>query len=195
MGKKNTKEALADETEQLVHQIIEQGVDCVIGGSPCQDNSFANQSGQGVDGERSGLVWQMVRTLRLVRPKLWLLENVPAMLARGFHRVVGRLACCGYDTEWDCLSAHSHGAPHYRARIYAFAYPSGTRRQGFFKETPQKQPEFNSWGNFRCVEDIPTMSPLYPSQLCRGNNGVAKRLHGIGNGNPPCIIRELMRNL
>ena len=27
------------------------------------------------------------------------------------------------------------------------------------------------------------------------NDGVAKRLHAIGNGNPPCVIRELTRGL
>lgn len=38
--------------------------------------------------------------------------------------------------------------------------------------------------------------PIYtPPQLCGGGVRVAERLHGIGNGNPHCVIRELTKDL
>lgn len=195
MGKKNPEEALADETDQLVHQILERGVDCVIGGFPCQDISLANQDGQGLAGERSGLVWEAIKTFRLVGATHLLLENVAALLTRGMGEVLGGLASGGCDAEWDCISAGAIGAPHFRARIYILAYNGGAGGERIFPKEIQKQPEFSWCKDVRRLEDLPERSDLYPSQLCGGGVRVAKRLHGIGNCNPPCVIRELTKGL
>jgi len=50
-------------------------VDLLIGGSPCQDVSFAGK-GKGLAGERSGLFWEYVRIKKEVNPRYFLLENV-----------------------------------------------------------------------------------------------------------------------
>ena len=47
----------------------------LVGGSPCQDLSFAGK-GKGLDGERSGLFFEYVRLLKELKPKYFLLENV-----------------------------------------------------------------------------------------------------------------------
>lgn len=194
MGTKNTQKALPDETNQLVDTIIKHGVDGVIGGFPCQDISVAGK-GAGITGSRSGLFWEMVDTVRLVRPKYWLMENVAALLNRGMGEVLGAVATSGYNAEWDCISAGAFGAPHFRARIYILAHTCGNGWKRFFPHTIHRQPEFACWENIRCLADIPDVSPYYPSKLCRNDDGVAKRLHGIGNGNPPCVIRELTKTI
>ena len=51
-------------------------IDLLMGGSPCQDLSFANTKGKGLDGERSNLFFEYVRLLDEVKPKFFLLENV-----------------------------------------------------------------------------------------------------------------------
>lgn len=56
-----------------------KGFDLLIGGSPCQDLSIANQKGEGLSGERSGLFWEYVRALEVIKPKYFLLENVASM--------------------------------------------------------------------------------------------------------------------
>ena len=56
-----------------------QGFDLLIGGSPCQDLSIANQNGKGLHGERSGLFWEYYRALTTVKPKYYLFENVASM--------------------------------------------------------------------------------------------------------------------
>ena len=53
--------------------------DLLIGGSPCQDLSIANQNGKGLRGERSGLFWEYYRALITVKPKYYLFENVASM--------------------------------------------------------------------------------------------------------------------
>lgn len=188
------EKALADETSQLVDRIAKQKIDGIIGGFPCQDISIAGR-GSGLAGERSGLFWQMVHTVRMVRPKFWLMENVAALLNRGMGEVLRAVATCGYDAEWDCISAGSVGAPHFRARTYILAHTCGKRGQRFFPQKIQRQPEFSWCENVRRVEDLRNRPHLYKSELCGGGVWVRKRLHGIGNGNPPCIIREITKGL
>tara|TARA_B110000208_G_C11753662_1_gene424365 strand:- start:250 stop:1179 length:930 start_codon:yes stop_codon:yes gene_type:complete len=50
-------------------------IDLLIGGSPCQDLSFAGK-GKGLSGDRSSLFYQYFRLLKECKPKYFLLENV-----------------------------------------------------------------------------------------------------------------------
>jgi site-specific DNA-cytosine methylase len=101
-------------------------VDVLCGGFPCQDLSYAGK-GAGLDGERSGLWGEYARLIRELRPRYVVVENVSALLARGLGRVLGDLAACGYDAEWDCIPASAVGAPHRRDRVWLVAYPGGER--------------------------------------------------------------------
>jgi DNA (cytosine-5)-methyltransferase 1 len=98
--------------------------DIICAGFPCQDISVAGK-GAGLAGSRSGLWREVVRAIRMVRPRYTLLENVAALLDRGLGTVLGDLATIGHDAEWDCLQASSLGAPHRRDRWYAVAYAHG----------------------------------------------------------------------
>ena len=102
-------------------------VDIITGGFPCQDLSFAGKRA-GLDGERSGLFFELMRVVREVRPGIVLLENVPALLIRGFGRVAAEMAASGYDTQWDCIPAAAVGAHHRRDRVFILAYALRGRR-------------------------------------------------------------------
>lgn len=105
-------------------------VDILTGGFPCQDISFAGQ-GAGIEGARSGLWRYLADAIRVLRPRLVVLENVAAVLVRGLDRVQSDLAGLGYDVRWTCLRASDVGAPHRRRRWFAVAYPAdsaGARR-------------------------------------------------------------------
>jgi len=96
-------------------------VDVLIGGFPCQDISYAGK-GAGLDGERSGLFYELMRIVRVVGPKYVVLENVAALFTRGMDQVLGTLASHGYDAEWEVVSAASVGAPHRRDRVFIIGY-------------------------------------------------------------------------
>jgi len=96
--------------------------DLLVGGYPCQPFSVAG-SRKGKDDIRH--LWPEVhRIIRRVRPRYVLLENVTGHLSLGFGDVLGDLAACGYDAEWDCIPAAAVGAPHRRDRVFIVAYPS-----------------------------------------------------------------------
>lgn len=103
--------------------------DIISGGFPCQDISNAGKRA-GIDGERSGLWSEYARIIRELRPRYVVVENVAALLGRGMERVLGDLAACGYNAEWQSIRASDVGAPHRRERIWIVAYPErGRRRQ------------------------------------------------------------------
>jgi DNA (cytosine-5)-methyltransferase 1 len=96
-------------------------VDVVSGGFPCQDISAAGK-GAGINGERSGMWFQMARIIREVGPRYAFVENSPMLTSRGLGRVLGDLASMGYDARWGVLGAVDAGAPHKRDRIWIVAH-------------------------------------------------------------------------
>lgn len=110
-------------------------VDVITGGFPCQDISAAGKRAGISDGTRSGLWSEITRLIGEIRPRYVIVENV-ANLLRGpseqpggwFSRVLGDLAECGYDAEWENIPASSLGASHRRERIWIVAYPNQIMR-------------------------------------------------------------------
>ena len=65
-------------TEKMLDEIMP--IDLIIGGSPCQDLSvykFDRGKVSGLEGTKSGLFYHYLRILKYVKPKYFLLENVP----------------------------------------------------------------------------------------------------------------------
>lgn len=92
--------------------------DILCGGFPCQDISLANTNRKGLDGERSGLWWELARIIENSSPRWVVLENVPALLHSGMGDILMFFSKVGYDVEWDCLPAAAFGAPHQRDRVW-----------------------------------------------------------------------------
>src|SRR6266511_5760215 len=102
--------------------------DLICGGFPCQPVSVV---GRGLAQEDERWLWPHVaRLVRHLRPSWVLLENVPGLLIRGMGDVLGDLAACRYDAEWDCVPASAIGAPHQRDRVWIVAYPQRGGRDG-----------------------------------------------------------------
>jgi len=58
---------------------LDDTIDLLVGGSPCQDLSIAKKGRMGLAGNRSSLFWEYVRIKELVKPKYFILENVASM--------------------------------------------------------------------------------------------------------------------
>ena len=112
--------------------------DVITGGFPCQDISTAGHQKGITKKSRSGLFYELIRVIRLVRPKYVILENVAAILNNGLDIVLGELSEAGYDAEWAVISASSLGACHRRSRWWLVAYPNSDGYQGRCSETRNK---------------------------------------------------------
>lgn len=78
-------------------------IDIIYGGFPCQDISVAGL-GKGLEGERSGLFFEILRLAKEIKPTFIFLENVPAIRTRGLKQIGEGLASAGYDCRWDVIS-------------------------------------------------------------------------------------------
>ena len=115
-------------------------VDIMIGGFPCQDISVAGKQ-KGIEhGEKSSLWFEMLRIIGDIRPRIVVLENVPAIIRLGGAKVVGGLAEIGYDCEWTIISARQFGAPHLRKRWFCVATDAESKRARINKQRIWRQP-------------------------------------------------------
>lgn len=94
----------------------------ITGGFPCQDISVAGLQKGITEETRSGLFFELMRVIRMVRPQYVVLENVAAILNRGLDIVLKELSEAGYDAEWSVIPASSVGACHQRSRWWLVAY-------------------------------------------------------------------------
>lgn len=160
-----------------------ESAEAITAGFPCQDISFAGK-GAGLAGERSGLWWQVRKTIRLVRPQIALLENVAALLNRGMGTVLGSLAKIGYDTEWHCIPASHVGLPHIRDRVWIIANDWQGRGQRVEPQAFQRLSRFPWSENVRSAQNWARRSDLFASWLCRAGDGISNRIHrteSLGN--------------
>ncbi len=106
-----------------------QKPDILTGGFPCQDISQAGRMEGIKKGEnRSGLWGEFHKAIRILRPKLILIENVSALANNRLNIVLADLAKEGYDAEWLDIRASDFGAPHKRERIFIVAYKTRVKR-------------------------------------------------------------------
>ena len=96
--------------------------DVICGGFPCQSISVAGNRVGITEESRSGIFYELMRVIRMVRPRFVVLENVAAILNNGLDIVLGELSQAGYDAEWSVISASSLGACHRRSRWWCVAY-------------------------------------------------------------------------
>ncbi len=106
-------------------------VDLVVGGPPCQGFSI-QRIGINTDA-RNDLIGSFARTVVSLRPKLFIMENVPGLLGhRGrehLRRFENLLSNAGYETTHKILDASEFGVSQVRRRVFVVGWPKslGTR--------------------------------------------------------------------
>lgn len=184
------------------------GIDILTGGFPCQDASIAKQDGQGqqgLQGGRTGLFYEMVRSIDEIRPKYIVAENVANILKTNggddFRSILSELARMGYNAEWRICRASEVGAPHHRARLYLVAYTSSIRlqqSQSFFSFLRKETSPF-TWKPYGTIIQISRAGAWEnkPPILCV-DDGVSYRLvreqlHGYGNAVVPQVVYQIFK--
>ena len=109
------------------------GVDLLVAGPPCQGFSCAGRAC--LDDERNSLVHEAIRVIRVVQPRVAIIENVPGMLERHtdlIHEIGVRLSnrtsnCPGYYVYAELVHGEPLGVPQTRRRVLLAARPSRPR--------------------------------------------------------------------
>lgn len=186
-------------------------VDLICGGFPCQPVSVAGKRlGQA---DRRWLWPQYARVIRHLRPRYIVLENTPGLLTAGMGDVLGDLAGCGYDAEWQVLSASTFRASHQRERVWLVAYPQG---QSVFQLSQASLDTYTasigpsgSWNPDASLD--PATYPYWEADrlvhavregalpfVCRGHDGFSRQLDAVkclGNAVVPLIPEWIFRQI
>lgn len=159
--------------------------DLVMGGPPCQPFSSAGKK----DGENDGrnLVPEFFKVVKIVRPKVFLMENVAALFndknGEYLKNVLREIEKLGYAVESRILNAADFGVPQDRKRLFV---------QGVLKEISDgpvwpkplfwEKPEVlkSSW--VTCREAIADLSFPFDSLPVRGLKEGERRYPKFGSG-------------
>jgi DNA (cytosine-5)-methyltransferase 1 len=103
------------------------GVDIIVGGPPCQGFSVAGPSQYGKIDERNFLIFEVLRFVKILRPRMFVVENVKGLLSgkispekRAFKEFISEVEASGYKTRTFVLQAADFGAPQWRERVFIF---------------------------------------------------------------------------
>ena len=164
--------------------------DVVSAGFPCQDISTAGKQAGIEQGTRSGLFYELMRIVRVVRPHYVVLENVAAITGNGLEVVLSELAAAGFDTEWACVRASDVGARHRRDRWWAVAHTVSDRSKGDMQQAFPWQSALQRVESVRGFADLRNGPAPSTPRLLRGPDGLPNkldRLRALGNAVVPHV--------
>ena len=155
--------------------------DIWTGGFPCQDVSVAGKQ-RGLQGERSGLFYEIIRLLEgraeEDRPEWIVLENVKNLLSIGngfdFLRVLSEMAELGYDVSWQLFNSKDYGVPQNRERVFIAGHLGKFGRREIFPIRPTD-------GENPCELKEITQG-IADAQRIYDSNGLARTLKGESGG-------------
>ena len=113
--------------ELLPNIIKEHKIDGVIGGPPCQGFSTARLSNATekigkINESRNHLYLEFFRTVDIVRPKFFLIENVRGLVSANkgafVKDITERFGGIGYNVSYKILNASDYGVPQNRQRVF-----------------------------------------------------------------------------
>lgn len=172
--------------------------DIVVGGFPCQ--GFSKAGPKRVDDERNSLYLRMRQAVELLRPQLFLAENVDGIeqnfdgvfverIRQGF--TFGELA---YEVDYQVLDAHAFGVPQHRRRAFFVGRRRPIERPFAWPAPSHERRERN--GEFKVASDLPLFAKrsfagrLPPPRTIRDAIGDLQRLdasvpdHAVTNNWP-----------
>jgi DNA (cytosine-5)-methyltransferase 1 len=139
--------------------------DVIIGGFPCQDISV-NGKRAGVNGSRSGLYKAMVEAIRRVKPKVFVAENVRALLRHPewLKQVLSDFQNLGYKVSCELYRAADYGVPQTRERVFFV----GTSKEisPFVQPSPERNAanwitSLQAIGDLESIEEAPHINHIW----------------------------------
>tara|TARA_A100001515_G_scaffold145040_1_gene151504 strand:- start:4265 stop:5818 length:1554 start_codon:yes stop_codon:yes gene_type:complete len=108
-------------TKEQLNEKYPNGLDIVVGGSPCQAFSIAGLR-KGLEDPRGNLMLEYIRIVATVLPTYFIWENVPGVLSsnkgRDFGTLLQAMEQLGYNMCWRTLDSKNFGVPQRRRRVF-----------------------------------------------------------------------------
>ncbi|MCV3767152.1 DNA cytosine methyltransferase [Rhizobium sp. TRM95796] len=110
--------------------------DLLLGGPPCQGFSTHRINNAGVDDPRNGLIHDYFAFVRSLKPKAFLMENVPGMLWPRHKSYLEEFYTQAHDSGYVVhqphkLDARDYGVPQRRQRVFILGFREDIATDGF----------------------------------------------------------------
>lgn len=117
--------ASKEDVEEALESL--HGIDVVVGGPPCQGFSIAGK--RNPDDPRNRLYQGFVQTISILKPKAFVMENVPTIASPTnselFAEILKDFRDLGYQLSYGVLLASDYGVPQNRKRMFVVGMNSG----------------------------------------------------------------------
>ena len=128
--------------EEIKQLVGDNKIDVIIGGPPCQGFSIAGRIGRNfIDDERNKLFKEFVRFVDIIKPKMFVMENVAALKTHNkgktIEEIVTEFKKVGYSVKYDMLNAVNFGVPQQRRRIFVIGTLNENNQFEFPDETKE----------------------------------------------------------
>lgn len=146
---------IAEVDEKFIKKYVNEHVSGVIGGPPCQGFSLAGRRSE--DDERNKLYQEYFKTLSIINPDFFVIENVTGILSMKNGEVkddiIKRADKIGYNVYLNKLIASDYGVPQNRVRVFFI---------GIKKELDKGEYEFPKKFNYKvnceeAISDLPSL--------------------------------------
>jgi DNA (cytosine-5)-methyltransferase 1 len=110
-----------DVTELDGKKYLDEKIDIVVGGSPCQSFSFVGKQ-MGLDDKRGNLIFEFIRVINDCKPEMFIFENVKGLTThdkgKTFQTVLDKFKELNYDLQHSILKATDYEIPQSRQRLF-----------------------------------------------------------------------------
>jgi DNA (cytosine-5)-methyltransferase 1 len=110
-----------DVTELDGKKYLDEKIDIVVGGSPCQSFSFVGKQ-MGLDDKRGNLIFEFIRVINECKPEMFIFENVKGLTThdkgKTFQTVLDKFKELNYDLQHSILKATDYEIPQSRQRLF-----------------------------------------------------------------------------
>ena len=177
---------------KLTRSDINETVDIITGGFPCQPFSIAGRK-KGTEDNRD--LWpQMFRVIKEFRPTWVIGENVANFVGMAFERTKADLESEGYEVQPLIIPACGVNAPHKRDRVWIVAYSRCSLLQGGIKpradevEVEKQNADIDQRsGRWATEPDVGRVAHGVPNRV--------DRLKGLGNAIVPQVVYQIMKGI
>lgn len=158
---------ISDETNPIsieqIFKTVDKEIDVIFGGPPCQGFSMAGYRIRNnkpfFEDERNLLYLEYIRMVEKLKPKVFIIENVPGILnfddGSIHNEIEERFTNLGYDVHAEVLSAEQFGVPQKRRRAIFIGNRLGKNSKDFFPSSNLSPEDYTTvW---QALSDLPSL--------------------------------------
>ena len=150
-------------------------VDLIIGGPPCQ--GFSTIGKRLVKDPRNELVFEFIRFVQIIQPKVFLMENVRGLLSAGNglikDAITTEFESIGYKVKHEVICAADYGVPQMRHRVLFLGVRNDMGIEPTFPEKQCTKDNYATVGD--SIMDLVGKENEFPNHVPMNHNEIVRK--------------------